>query len=110
MPEQLFVASARFDALAAALADLDPEHPEYENQIRVTLGEVGGVWPDTIQAEAEADPTMTTSIAKVDAELVQIGALDVVKDAEDLAALNRIRRLLIENEMMTAKLGPMPKA
>lgn len=54
MTEQVFVASARFDALAIALADLDPEHPEYRNQIRVTLGEVGGVWPDTIQAEAEA--------------------------------------------------------
>lgn len=46
--------------------------------------------------------------AEVDAELVQIGALDAVKDAEDLAALNRIRRLLIENGMMAAKLGPTP--
>lgn len=48
--------------------------------------------------------------AEVDAELAQIGALDTVKDAEDLAALNRIRRLLIENGMTEAKLGPMPKA
>lgn len=55
MTEQVFVASARFDALAAAVADLDPDHPEYRNQIRVTLGEVGGVWPDSIQAEAEAE-------------------------------------------------------
>lgn len=55
MPEQVFVASARFDALAIALADLDPAHPEYRNQIRVTLGEVGGVWPNSIQGEAEAE-------------------------------------------------------
>lgn len=55
MTEQVFVASARFDTLATALADLDKDHPEYENQIRVTLGEIGGVWPDSIKDEAEAE-------------------------------------------------------
>lgn len=47
--------------------------------------------------------------AKVDAELAQSGALDATKTAEDLKTLNRYRRMLIENEMMAAKLGPMPK-
>lgn len=47
--------------------------------------------------------------AEVDAELAQIGALDAVKDAEDLAALNCIRRLLIENGVAIAKFGPTPK-
>lgn len=55
MPEQLFVASARFDALVASLLALDKDHPTFENNIITTLGEVGGVWPDTIQAEAEAE-------------------------------------------------------
>lgn len=54
MTEQVFVASARFDALAAALADLDKDHPEYKNQIVTTLGEIGGVWPASIKAESEA--------------------------------------------------------
>lgn len=48
-------------------------------------------------------------IAEVDAELAQSGALDAAKDAEDLKTLNRYRRMLIENEMMAAKLGPMTK-
>lgn len=48
-------------------------------------------------------------IAHVDAEIAKSGALDATKTAEDLKTLNRIRRMMIENEMMAAKLGPMPK-
>lgn len=54
MPEQLFVRSALFHALVAKIASLDKDHPEFENQIVTTLGEDGGIWPDSIKDEAEA--------------------------------------------------------
>lgn len=54
MTEQVFVASARFDALVAALSSLDKDHPQFENYIISALVEIGGVLPNTIQAETEA--------------------------------------------------------
>lgn len=38
---------ALVDALLAAFDDLDPE-----NAIKIALGEIGGIWPDTCQEDA----------------------------------------------------------
>ncbi|MDO8985561.1 hypothetical protein [Cypionkella sp.] len=49
-----YIPTDRFDTLVAALVSLDRDHPEFENNVITTLGEVGGLWPDTLKAELEA--------------------------------------------------------
>lgn len=48
-------------------------------------------------------------IVQVDAELAKNGVLDAAGTPEDLAVINRYRRILIENVEATVKLGPVPK-
>ncbi|MDB5659552.1 MAG: hypothetical protein JWS10_2167 [Cypionkella sp.] len=54
--------------------------------------------------------TLRQTIAvQLDAELAKSGLLDAVKTPDDKKVFDRHRRTLIDNAMMTVKLGPMPR-
>lgn len=53
-PAEFFLSTAVYDDLIAALKAAQPDHPEFENQIKIALGEVGNIWPASIRPEVDA--------------------------------------------------------